>query len=251
MNTYDDIAEWYDQWVGTHSMHDDPFFTAVEALMGDVSERRICDLACGQGRVSRYLADQGAHVVGIDLSAKLLEIARHHEEELPRAITYLHADAQSLDSENVGTFDGVICSMALMDIPDLALTINSVRHILQADGWFIFSILHPCFHTSQSGESALPEGVVRTIGSYFVEGYWRSDTRTGPPGKVGAYHRTLSTYINTLSDAGLIVERMSEPSATDSYTDTPSLSGLKSPVWAEVPAVLVVRCRKDTPKQES
>lgn len=244
MITYDDIAEWYDQWVGTHSMHEDPFFAAAESLMGDVTGKHICDLACGQGRVSRYLADQGAHIVGIDISAKLLEIARRYEEDLPRAITYLHADAQSLDSENVGRFDGVICSMALMDIPDLALTIKSVTHILQSDGWFIFSILHPCFHTSQSGESDSSEGVVRTIGSYFVEGHWRSDTRTGPPGKVGAYHRTLSTYINALSDAGLIVERMSEPRANNSLNDSLSLTSLKRPVWAQVPAVLVVRCRK-------
>ena len=159
--------------------------------MGDVTGQRICDLACRQGRVSRYLADQGARVVGIDLSAKLLEIARRHEVELPRGIKYLLGDAQNLDGEEVGMFDGVICFMALMDIPDLASTINSVTHILQTDGWFIFSILHPCFHTSQSGESVLPEGVVRTIRSYFVEGYWRSFTRKGPPGKVGAYHRTL------------------------------------------------------------
>ena len=124
---------------------------------------------------------------------------------------------------------------------------KSVARILLPDGWFVFSILHPCFHTSQSGELMLPEGVVRTIRSYFVEGYWRS----GPPGKVGAYHRTLSTYVNAVTDAGLIVERMSEPRAIDSFTDTPSLSGLKRPVWAEVPAVLVVRCRKDTPKQDA
>lgn len=60
MSTYDDIAEWYDTWVGTHSMRDDPFFPAVEALMGEVAGRRICDLACGQGRVARHLADLGA-----------------------------------------------------------------------------------------------------------------------------------------------------------------------------------------------
>ena len=251
MITYDDIAEWYDQWVGTYPIHNDPFFSAVETLMGDVTGQRICDLACGQGRVSRYLADCGAHVVGIDLSIKLLEIAHRHELELPQEIKYLLADAQNLDAEEVGMFDGVICFMALMDIPDLAPTINSVTRILQSDGWFIFSILHPCFHTSQSGELVLPEGVVRTIRSYFVEGYWRSDTRTGPPGKVGAFHRTLSTYVNAVTDAGLIVERMSEPRAIDAFIDTPSLSGLKRPVWEEVPAVLAVRCRKDTPKQDA
>jgi 2-polyprenyl-3-methyl-5-hydroxy-6-metoxy-1,4-benzoquinol methylase len=69
MSTYDEIAEWYEHWIGTHSMREDPFFPAVE---GD----RICDLACGQGRLARHLADLGARVVGIDLSAKLLGFSR-------------------------------------------------------------------------------------------------------------------------------------------------------------------------------
>ncbi len=68
VSPYDEIAEWYDGWVGTGSMRDDPFFPTVAALMGEVAGRRICDLACGQGRVARHLAALGAHVVGIDLS---------------------------------------------------------------------------------------------------------------------------------------------------------------------------------------
>jgi ubiquinone/menaquinone biosynthesis C-methylase UbiE len=60
ISTYDDFAEWYDGWVGTHRMSEDPFFPAVEALMGDLAGRRVCDLACGQGRVARYLAGLGA-----------------------------------------------------------------------------------------------------------------------------------------------------------------------------------------------
>ncbi len=251
VSTYDDIAEWYDSWVGTHSMHEDPYFPAVAALMGEVAGRRICDLACGQGRVARHLAGLGAHVVGIDLSAKLLEIARRHEEAVPRGIEYLQADAQSLDGEALGTFDGVVCFMALMDIPDLAPTLRSVARILQPGGWFVFSILHPCFHTSQSGEMNSPEGAVRTVSRYFMEGYWRSDTRSGPPGKVGAYHRTLSTYVNALTDTGLQLARVSEPRATGDLADSPSLSGLSRPVWAEVPAILVVGCRKGTPKQDA
>jgi len=85
---------------------------------------------------------------------------------------------------------------------------------------------------------------VRTVGRYFVEGYWRSDTRTGPPGKIGAYHRTLSTYINALTDAGLTLERVDEPCATGDVADSPSLAGIRRPVWAEAPAVLVAGCRK-------
>lgn len=137
--------------------------------------------------------------------------------------------------------------MALMDIPDLAPTLYSVARILRPAGWFVFSILHPCFHTSQSGEMNTPEGAVRTIGRYFVEGYWRSDTRPGPPGKVGAYHRTLSTYVNALTDAGLQLVHLSELGMASAVAASPSPSRLNRPVWAEVPAILVAGCRK--PKQ--
>lgn len=244
LKTYDDIAEWYDTWIGTHSMRQDPFFPTVEALIGEVAGQRICDFACGQGRVARHLADLGAHVVGIDLSAKLLAIARRYEETDPHGIEYVQADARSLDDKMLGLFDGVVCFMALMDIPDLAPTLQSVVRILRPGAWFVFAILHPCFHTSQSGEMETPQGAVRTIGSYFVEGYWLSDARPGPPGKVGAYHRTLSTYVNTLTDVGLQLVCLSEPGAASNIADSPSLSGLSRPVWSQVPAILVASCRK-------
>lgn len=247
MSSYDDIAEWYDRWVGTHSVHEDAYFPAVEALMGEVEGQHICDLACGQGRVARYLADNGASVAGIDLSATLLAIARRYEDAEPRGIEYCHADARKLDCVPDSAFDGVVCHMALMDIPDLPPTLRSVARVLRPGGWFVFSLLHPCYHTSQSGEMATDQGTVRTVGRYFVEGQWRSDTRPGPPGKVGVYHRTLSTYLNGLAEAGLVLERAAEPHPVDELPDSPSLTGAGRPVWQEVPAVLVVRCRKGAP----
>jgi ubiquinone/menaquinone biosynthesis C-methylase UbiE len=242
MSPYDDVAEWYDAWVGP--IHEDPYLKEVQALMGEVAGQRLCDLACGQGRIARYLADRGASVLGVDLSAKLLQIARHHEEAEPRGIEYLQADAGKLQGVADAAFDGVLCNMALMDIRDLAPTLHSVARILRPGGWFIFSILHPCYNTARSGEMASPEGAVRFIASYFIEGYWRSATRTGPPGKVGAYHRMLSTYVNALTDAGLVLERMREARATGSLAE-------RAPGWAEVPAVLAASCRKGIVAQGS
>jgi 2-polyprenyl-3-methyl-5-hydroxy-6-metoxy-1,4-benzoquinol methylase len=243
-SAYDEIAEWYDNWIGSHSMSDDPFFRPLEDLIGDVAGRRICDLACGQGRVARYLAAKGAQVVGVDVSAKLLAIARRHEEAAPQGIEYVHADVQRLSSATYEPFDGVVCSMALMDIPDLTATAHSVAHLLRPGGWFAFSILHPCFHTSESGEIETPNGAARTVSRYFVEGHWRSDTRPGPPGKVGAYHRTLSTYVNTFSDAGLQLVRLSEPGTEGDRPQSPAFASSGRAVWAEVPAILVALCRK-------
>jgi ubiquinone/menaquinone biosynthesis C-methylase UbiE/8-oxo-dGTP pyrophosphatase MutT (NUDIX family) len=236
-SAYDEIAEWYDALAGPSISQDDPFFPVVEALIGDPAGQRICDLACGQGRVARYLAGRAAYVVGIDLSAKLLEIARRYEQVEPREIEYLQSDARTLHGISDSAFDGVICFMALMDIEDLAPTFYTVARVLRPGGWFVFATFHPCYHTPRSGEMASTEGWLRTVGCYFTEGHWRSDTRIGPPGKVGAYHHTLSTYLNTLIDAGLTLERVSEPRATANLAE-------KRPIWAEVPAVFVARCRK-------
>ncbi len=36
-SAYDEIAAWYDRWAGPAITEDDPFFPAVEALLGDVA----------------------------------------------------------------------------------------------------------------------------------------------------------------------------------------------------------------------
>lgn len=235
-SAYNEIAAWYDDWVGSDEMQEDPFFPAVEALMGDVAGRQVCDLACGQGRVARYLAAMGASVTGIDLSERLLALARRREAAEPRGIKYLHGDARSLAGVAEDSFDIVVCHMALMDIADLDPALRSVARVLRRDERFVFSIIHPCYNPPRSGEMATEDGVVRTVCGYWDEGYWRSDVRTGPPRKVGSYHRTLSAYVNALTDAGLMVERMSEPRATGELA-------ARRTVWVEVPAMLAVQCR--------
>lgn len=238
VRSYDDIAAWYDEYAGAGSLLDDPFFPAVQPLLGEIAGLRLCDLACGQGRVARHLAERGARVVGIDLSGKLLAIARRYERAAPRGVVYLRDDAQVLGAVRDAAFDGVICHMALMDIPDLAATVRAVYRVLRPGGWFVFAILHPCYHPPPSGEITAADGTIcRTVSGYFTEGFWHSDARPGPPGKVGAYHRTLSTYVNTLTDAGLVLERLNEPTATVGLAE-------RRPVWREVPAVLIARCGK-------
>src|SRR5687767_8692255 len=121
----------------------DQYFSAVEALLGDVSGLRVCDLGCGQGKATRYLADQGAQVIGVDVSAKMLEIAQRYETAEPRGITYVQADVERPDALDLETFDGVVCNMALMDIPSLEPALRTVARILRPGGWFVFSIIHP------------------------------------------------------------------------------------------------------------
>lgn len=235
---YDGIAEWYDESVRKGSLTHDILLPSLFALIGNVEGKRICDLACGQGVIARQLAKQGALVVGVDISEKLLEVARRDEEIEPSGIIYVQDDAQSLTSLRDATFDGVVCNLALMDIQDFSETFRSVQRILRPGGWFVFSITHPCLHPPASRWINDRDGTVkREVGGYFEEVYWRSDNPNGVRGQVGAYHRTLSTYLNSLVEAGLTLERFVEPQATGDMA-------ARMPGYKEIPAVLVVRCRK-------
>jgi len=233
---YDEIAGWYDESVRAAGSLAERVASYVLELAGEVAGQQVCDLACGQGLVARYLARRGARVTGIDLSAKLLEVARRCEEAERQGILYQRGDAQTLADVPDATFDGVVCNLALMDIPDLASTFRTAQRILRPSGWFVFSITHPCFQLPASRDpdqdDAAPEA-----GRYFREGFWRSGYPHGVRGKVGAYHRTLSTYLNALSDATFILERVVEPSGAGE-------TSRRLPSETEVPKFLIIRCRK-------
>jgi 2-polyprenyl-3-methyl-5-hydroxy-6-metoxy-1,4-benzoquinol methylase len=51
-------------------------------------------------------------VIGVDLSVRLLEIARCHEQLEPRGIDYRLADARTLHGIAGAYFDGVVCFQA-------------------------------------------------------------------------------------------------------------------------------------------
>jgi len=213
---YDEFAEWYAQWIG-----DTPPLIAEQAgLLPAVTGERVLDLACGQGRMSRFLAQRGAQVTGVDISAAMLARAR---AQGPEGITYVRADVTRRPGWWDGRpFDGCTCELALMDIDDLAGALATVSAVLRPGGWFAASIVHPCFPGNEQGRSSWPpdEG-------YEREGWWASPGHNpgGARIRVGATHRKLSTVLNALLDAGLHAELFAEPPAA-------------------VPAFLLWRCRR-------
>ncbi|MAF52605.1 MAG: class I SAM-dependent methyltransferase [SAR202 cluster bacterium] len=235
-NPYDDIAEWYDDRVRSawgHPGDESDLLAMLTGLTGDVDGLDICDLGCGQGIVSRRFARMGARVVGVDISSRLLAIAAREESANPLGVEYVNDDAQSLSRLSGGSFDGVVCTWSMADIEDLDSCYRSVERILRPGGWFVFLITHPCFQ----GPGSRWVGAERVVVDYFAEGFWRSENPDGVRGKVGAHHRTLSTYLNGLVEAGLSLERLVEPCGI-----APINASL--PDTSKVPVFLAVRSRK-------
>lgn len=241
MAAYDTIAGWYEEYITSGAqglLYDDLVLPAMFELMGEVQGQRVVDIACGQGVVTRKLARSGAQAVGIDISEKLLAMARKQEDAEGLGMIYQQDDACSLSTLEDEGFDGAVCNMALMDISDLQAAFQAVRRVVRPDGWFIFSITHPCFQTPHSKWVEEGNGVAyQLVRGYFEEGFWRSDNPLGVRSRVGAQHRMLSTYLNLLLGCGFAIESMVEPRAQGRLAEA-------VPEYKEAPPVLVVRGRR-------
>jgi ubiquinone/menaquinone biosynthesis C-methylase UbiE len=222
---YDSIAEQYDRFVRDETMIHVLTVPAVLALC--LGKGRILDVACGQGVVTRGLASAGFTVTGTDISAGLLRIARADEAESPLGITYVEDDACALTKFSEGEFDGATSNLAINDVDDLPAFMSSVARVLKPGGWFVFAGMHSCFYSPLTRRGERPATDDRV--TYFDEGrWWRQNLPSGPVGQLGHQHRTLGTLLNTVADAGLVIDRIEEP----------------GPDYRDMPLVLVVRAVK-------
>lgn len=245
--SYNDIAEWYDQYLRERPIYSEVILPNLLALVAEVEGQVVCDLACGQGWVARELARRGAQVTGLDLAPNLLTLARAYEAQVPLGIVYVHGDAQRAEPLGDRQFTGCVCVMALINIPDLRATLQSVRRILQPGGWFVFAIPHPCFETPHAQWVPLPDPehpLGKIVTGYFDERQWVSANPNGVRSRVADYHRMLSTYLNELADAGFVLDRALEPSPSAGQAE-------RVPGNREVPSLLLIRAHlsDDRPNQ--
>lgn len=74
---------------------------------------RALDLGCGPGRITHALADSFDEVVGYDISAQMLELAR---EDAASNETFVLNETDDLEPFGDGTFDFVYCSRVLQHV---------------------------------------------------------------------------------------------------------------------------------------
>jgi ubiquinone/menaquinone biosynthesis C-methylase UbiE len=100
---------------------------------------RVLDLACGPGTLSRRLARQvlpGGEVVGVDLAAGMIELAR--------AAGIPNARFEVMDMEQLTfvdeSFDAAACGHGLQFAPQLSIALREARRVLRPDARFAASV---------------------------------------------------------------------------------------------------------------
>lgn len=230
------------------ALHTPAFLT----MLPDINGLKGLDVGCGEGANTRSLARLGAKMFGIDLAPTFIRYATEYEAQEPQGISFQIGDAEHLPFDDAH-FDFASAFMSLMDMPQQGDVLKEVFRVLKPQGFFQFTILHPCFVPpfrknirDQNGNFTAVQ-----LADYFtnidglVETWWFStvpqeERDQTKPFNIPRFHRTLSEWIALIVGAGFIIEASAEPMASEELV-------AKAPAFANTrvaPVAWIVRLRK-------
>ena len=180
---------------------------ADAGLLGDVRGLRVLEIGCGGAQCSRWLSDQGAHPIGLDLSAKQLAWAGEIDARTGHEIPVVQADATTLPFADA-SFD-LACSAygAVPFVADPAAVMREVARVLRPGGAWVFSVTHPIRWAFPDDPG--PDGLVAS-GSYFDRLAYVEHDDQGRATYV-EHHRTMGDRVREIVEAGLVLDAIVEP----------------------------------------
>jgi SAM-dependent methyltransferase len=197
---YDGNADWYDTTF--RRLGDEQGSAGLLArLLGPAdSHDPVCvDIGCGTGLHFQAVQARGYAVVGIDLSADQLRIARSRNPRLIRA------DARRLPLAN-SSVPAVVMTYIHTDVDDFPAAVSEAARVLRPGGRLVYLGPHPGYVSAFFDRSTeASDGEVR-----ISAGYGDERRRHDPTGRfpmrshVGARYLTMTTFLNAfLAQPGL------------------------------------------------
>jgi ubiquinone/menaquinone biosynthesis C-methylase UbiE len=215
---------------------------ALRSCLPPLEGLEVLELGCGMGHLSLWLAERGAsRVLATDASERMLAVAR--TERAQERLEYRLCAMEDLELAPA-SFDLVASSLALHYVADHAALARKVARWLRPGGCFVYSVEHPAKTAPKDPEKDWArdeEGneLYWPLSDYGEEGPREEEWLAG---SVLKHHRKLSSTLNDLLAAGMVIERVEEPEEI-------LATGRTEPVFPQNrhrPSVLVVRSAKGT-----
>ncbi|MBU4223964.1 methyltransferase domain-containing protein [Patescibacteria group bacterium] len=179
-------------------------------IIGDVKGKTILDLGCGDGTIAASLSKKGAKVVGVDKKEHSIKLAKEKDGK------YLCKDIRKVNLKK-NEFDVIYSSMVFLflsdkEIKDLA---KKIYHWLKKKGVFVISDIHPTTEIQGDNSFWVKHDIPNNF-DYFKTSEVKATLRNKNNEKstFTYFHRSLSTYIEHFTSAGLKMIDLCEPQAT-------------------------------------
>lgn len=212
-------------------------WSELQKILPDFKNKKVLDLGCGYGWHCKYAVENGADfVLGTDISHKMLEIAEQKNSD--ERIKYQCVAMEDLNFE-AETFDVVLSSLAFHYVCDFEQLLKNISSWLVKGGEFVFSVEHPVFtsYGTQDWYYDKDGNILHfPVDNYYYEGK-REAVFLGE--KVIKYHRTLTTYLNSLLQNGFIIKNIIEPKPPEEMMN---IAGMKDEMRR--PMMLLVSAKK-------
>jgi ubiquinone/menaquinone biosynthesis C-methylase UbiE len=125
-------ANAYDQLFATIT---DQAIPSILQSFGDLTNKRLLDVACGTGRLAEASKKYGALSEGIDFASAMVEKAKSNYS----SVTFTEGDAENLPYSD-STFDAVACAFGLLHLERPEQAIREAWRVLKNQGRYSFAV---------------------------------------------------------------------------------------------------------------
>jgi ubiquinone/menaquinone biosynthesis C-methylase UbiE len=237
-----------DLWFGTTALptYGVKFVTEDDLhLFGDVSGKKLLEICCGSGHSLKYHADRNAaELWGVDISQKQIDNADAYLKSYGYTAKFICSPMEAELEIPSNYFDFVYSIYGIGWTTDLLGTFKKIASYLKKDGIFIFSWHHTlnyCVAWSCSERKDVVENDTLVFNkSYFDESYFSMPVDGS---EIILCNRKISTYINTLAQAGFVVEQMVEETDKETMESVDDVSD-KTTKAKMIPISFCIKARK-------
>ncbi len=198
-NSYEEMAEYYFEYVDQKPYNAYYERPATLSLLSDVKGKKVVDAGCAAGWYTKWLLENGASVIAIDFSPRMIEMTKKRVGSMAEVIRAdLNEPLNFIDNASI---DIVLSSLTLHYLKNWDVVMGEFNRILKTEGQLVFSVHHPFM-----------DFTVFKRDNYFqtelLNDEW--DTNNGKV-KLQFYRRPLSKIITSVIDAGFVIKKLLEP----------------------------------------